>query len=1201
MTFVNLHGHSHYSLLDGLGSPKDIVLRAKELGYSAVALTDHGVTYGLIEFYKAAKEESIKPVLGCEMYVAPRTRFDKEPKIDTKPYHLTVLAENNEGYQNILQLTTKAHLEGFYYKPRIDYDLLNEFHKGLIVLSGCLLAHLPRAILNGNEEEIHKLVQKYIDIFGKNNYFLELQDHPLDENQSIVNKKLKELAEKYNLGMVLTYDSHYPRPEDSDVHDILLCIQTQTTVNDENRMRYAGDFSLRDINEVKEAFKDYPDIIENTLKIADRCNVEFEFGKNLIPSFKTPNKKKVDNYLRELCEEGLKKRFIGKKIPDLYFERLNYELETVQKMGFEPYFLIVHDFVKYAKEKEIVVGPGRGSAAGSILAWSLNITDLDPIVHGLFFERFLNPERVSMPDIDIDFADNRRDEVLDYVIKKHGRDNVAQIITFGTMAPRAAIRDTGRALGYPYSEVDKLAKMVPPPLFGKHAPLIDSLKSDPALKDIYKKDSRAKILFDYAVKLEGTVRHSGTHACAVVISEYPLVNYTALQYGASSDTEIVTQFSAKPLEDLGLLKMDFLGLRNLTVIDETTKIVQKTQNKKIDINTIPLTDTDTFELLKKADTTGVFQLESAGMRRYLKELRPTDFEDIVAMGALYRPGPMEWIPTYIKGKHNPDKVNYLHESFKPILEKTHGVAVYQEQILQLARDFAGFTLGEADILRKAVGKKMGSLLTKQREKFIDGAIKNGHKRSFAKEVFEKVIEPFAGYGFNRAHAACYGLIAYQTAYLKAHYPIEFMTALLCSDVQNTDRVILDIKECNEMGIDVLPPSINESNAHFTVVDNKTIRFGLLAIKGIGEGSINEIIKNRDEFGKFKSIEDCAKRLPVHILNKKLIQALAYSGALDEFGDRRQIAENYDEISKYAKYFQDHLNRSQTDIFGAIGDDHDHSCHFRFKDFPLSTNMQRLKWEREFLGLYVSGHPLRGLKKYISKKAHLIGALTENQLNKPVKVLGLVTNFKKVLTKSGTYMATFMIEDPSGKVNGIMFAQAISKYGSELGEDLLIGFNGKLDNRRGQFQVVCETAKILSLETMFENAKSADLYNPEDKSDLSIRLLDDILADLQIEKEQLNASKADIEDFEIDEDSVGAPAAMFSENSCQNGAFLIEIPQNAESNIMNSLKKLLLEHKGETSVELYLHSVQRRIKLPFGIDLTDKLKASITELFKEYFK
>lgn len=1181
MSFVNLHAHSHYSLLDGFGSPRDIILRAKELGYPAAALTDHGVTYGLIEFYKAGKAEGVKPILGSELYIATRTRFDRDPKLDRKPYHLTTLAKNMTGYKNLLKLVSQANLEGFYYRPRVDYGLLRAHSEGLIVLSGCLAAHLPRMILSENEEEIHKVVKNYIEIFGKENYFLELQDHPLIENQMIVNERLKLLAKEYDLKLVATNDSHYPRPEDSEAHDILLCIQTGTNVTEENRMRYTGDFSIRNVEDLRIAFKDCPEAIENTVKLAEMCDIEFEFGNNLIPSFDTPQNEPAEAYLKKLCLDGLGRRFGSKKVPQEYIDRLTYELDLVNKMGFDTYFLIVSDFVRYAKEKGIVVGPGRGSAAGSIIAWSLNITDVDPIGYGLFFERFLNPERVSMPDIDIDFADHRRDEVLSYVVEKYGRSNVAQIVTFGTMAPRAAIRDVGRALGYPYQEVDQLAKTVPPPVLGKYLPLIESIKDDPELKRVYDSDPRAKVLLDYAKKLEGTVRHTGTHACAVIISEQPLTEYTALQHGSGDGDEIISQYSAGPLEDLGLLKMDFLGLRNLTIIEKTQELVFDRSEVKIEIDKLPLDDTKTFELLQRGDTIGVFQLESPGMRRYLKELKPTVFEDIVAMGALYRPGPMDWIPTYIKGKHRPDSVKYLDDSFRGILESTYGVAVYQEQILQLARDFAGFSLGEADILRKAVGKKISSLLAKQREKFVKGAVSKGHKEKFAREVFEKIVEPFAGYGFNRAHAVCYGMIAYQTAYLKAHYPLEFMNALLYSDAGNTDRVILDIKECNEMGIDVLPPSVNESLGRFAISGDKSIRFGLVSIKGLGDGPVSDIVDARTKGGPFKSIEDFAKRVPSKSLNKKALQALAYAGAFDEFGDRNQIAENYSEISKFAKDCQAIFENGQTDIFGIMDDSDVGAQSFNMRAMPKATEMQRLRWEKELLGLYVSGHPLRGLGGYISKKGRLIGNLTQKQIDKQVTVCGLVTDFRRLMTKSGTYMATFCLEDPSAKVNAIIFPRGFSAYGASLSEDSVISVTGKLTYRRGQYQVACDSLKVLSINTMVGNAKEAGIYDPDDKSGLAVRLLDDMLGELPVS--------------ENDPEAIGAEIAAVIPKGAR--PFVIEIPANVSAARMNDLKNLLLQNKGGTVVELFLVSANRKIKLPFGVALTDKLRSAVKAIIE----
>ncbi len=1171
MSFVNLHGHSHFSLLDGFGSPKDIVLRVKELGYPAVALTDHGVTYGLVEFYQAAKAAGVKPILGCEMYVAPRTRFDKEVSFDTKPYHLVLLAETNEGYENLLTLVTKAHLEGFYYKPRVDYDLLREYSKGLIATSACQAGHIGRLILADKMGEAEEMVRKYIDIFGKDNYFLEIQDQPLSDTQGIMNEGIKKLGKKFDQPIILTTDSHYPKPEDRDVHDILLCMQTGTTIDAENRMRYTGDYSIRPIDDLKQAVKDCPEAIENTVKIAERCNVELKFGTNLIPSFDTPNKKAADIYLRELCEEGLKGQFGKKKVPKEYIERLDFELNTVHEMGFDEYFLIVHDFVRYAKDKGIIVGPGRGSAAGSIIAWSLDITELDPIEYGLFFERFLNPERISMPDIDIDFADHRRDEVLAYVVEKYGRDNVAQIITFGTMAAKAVVRDVGRVLGYPYAEVDALAKLVPQPILGKHNPLRVSIVEDPDFRKEYENNPRAKVLLDYAKHLEGTVRHAGTHACAVVISEKPLTKYTALQYGAGGSKDIVTQYPMKPLENLGLLKMDFLGLRNLTIIENTLKIVKAIRNEDIDIRNLPLNDKKTFKLFQQGNTTGIFQFESAGMKRYLKELKPTIFEDIEAMGALYRPGPMEWIPNYIKGKHEPSKVKYLDKSFKGVLASTYGVAVYQEQILQIARDFAGFSLGEADILRKAVGKKIPKLLIEQRAKFVEGAVKNGHKEKFAEKVFEDVIEPFAGYGFNKAHAACYGMIAYQTAYLKSRYPIEFMAALLISDAGNTDRIVLDVKECADMAIEVLPPSINESRKHFSVIDKTRIRFGMLSIKGVGEAPIQKIIEERIANGKYTSIENLAKRLPPKIINKKLIQALAYAGALDDLGDRKQIAENYEEISKYSKHCHDSLSAGQTDIFAAMPDEGVGQCEFQMHDSPKATQMESLRWEKDHLGMYVSGHPLRGLRKYIGKKGNLIGELKEKDVGKVVKVCGLLSNVRKILTRSGSYMAIFKIEDPSGVVGGIMFPKVFAKFGDVLVEDAVMAFSGRFDCRSGQYQVAVDVAKPLGIESMIENAKEVRAYDPKDNSGIGIRNIDDILAEEKAEKEALTETP-----------------------SLNKDIFTISIPSTIPPADMAKIKKLLLDHKGKTQVELELNGT-KRIKLPFGINVTDEFKTKVDSL------
>lgn len=1206
MTYVNLHSHSHYSLLDGLGSPAKHIARAKELGMPAFALTEHGNMYSAIEFYQAAKNAGIKPIIGCEIYVAPRTRFDKTPQVDTRPFHMTVLIKDYVGYMNLIEIVTKANLEGFYYKPRADYGLLKAHREGLVVLSGCIQGHLPRTILSGQMDEAENVIKNCIEIFGKENYFLEIQDHPLQEEQGLVNEAIKKLSKKFDLPMVATNDSHYPRAEDLEAHDILLCIQTGSIVTDNDRMRYVGDFSIRDTVDMQTAFRDFPNALENTFKVAEKCNLELEFGKNLIPAFATPQNEDAKVYLRKLCEEGLDERFKDSKIPDGYRERLDYELNLIEQMGFSTYFLIVHDFVRFAKENGIIVGPGRGSAAGSIVAYSLKITELDPIVHGLLFERFLNPERISMPDIDIDFADDRRTEVLDYVINKYGRENVAQIITFGTMAPKAAVRDVGRALGFPYTEVDRLSKIIPAPVLGKHAPLEKSIHEDPDLNAEYKSNPRSKKLLDFAVKLEGTVRHSGTHACAVVIAEKPLINYTPMQIATGGDSnDVITQYSMKPIEEIGLLKMDFLGLKNLTIIEKTKKIAKRTKNVDIDLNKIDMFDEKTFKMLQDGETMGVFQLESDGMRRYLKDLKPTKFEDIVAMGALYRPGPMEWIPSYIKGKHNPNKVFYLHDSFKEILSETYGVAVYQEQILQIARNFAGFSLGEADILRKAVGKKIPKLLAEQREKFVEGAVKQGHKEKFSREVFDKVIEPFAGYGFNKAHASCYGLIAYHTAYLKAHFPTEFMTALLCADYGDTDRVVLEINKCEEMGISVLPPSINESFANFTFIDNNIIRFGLTAIKGLGDGPVKEIIRIRNEGGAFKDIEDFARRTPFGVLNKKVVQALALSGAMDDFNvDRKQVAESFEEISKYSKYVQTSNLQGQTDIFGALVDQGiETKQDFSLKNVTLATGLEKLKWEKEFLGIYVSNHPLHGLKRYIKKKAHLISELDKKLLNKSVKVIGLMSGIKKILTRSGDYMATFVVEDPTAKVDVAIFPKGYHQMAGLLIEDSVVVVEGTFDNRRGGPQIMCNNIKAVSLEKMIEKAKELKAYDPDEKYLRHLPNIKEIMQQVEVEEAMTEFDISDVAllDGEIygkaDEDGV---VVGKGENSKEDEKeYVINLPADVNKDKLAQIKNLLTEHKGDTKVVIMIPSGDKpkRIKVPFGVEVSAEFEKKLMEIKK----
>lgn len=1178
MAYVPLHVHSHYSLLDGLGTPKKIVQRAKELGFPAVAMTDHGVLYGAIEFYKAAKAEGIKPIIGCEVYVAPGSRFDRAPRTESKPFHLILLAQNFEGYKNLMELVSKAHLEGFYYKPRMDHGLMKAHSKGLIALSSCLAGEVAQAVLNDNEAKQIEVIRSYQDIFGVENFYLELQDHPQLDEQKVLNDRLIELSKITGAPLVATQDSHYVKKGDALAQDILLCIQTQTTLEVENRMKFDGDFSMQSEEEMRRVFAHVPEAIDNTAKIAERCDLTIELGASLIPIFKKPGNETSESYLRKLCEEGLKKKF-GDPTPEKAIAQLNYELGIVHKMGFDDYFLIVWDFVRFAKDQGITVGPGRGSAAGSLITYTLNITQLDPLKYGLIFERFLNPERVSMPDIDIDFADTRRDEVLAYVTEKYGKDCVAQIITFGTMAAKAAVRDVGRAMGYPYAEVDRISKLIPMPILGKHSPLKVSVEESSELSAVYRSEPRTKALLDNAIQLEGTVRHAGTHASAVVMSELPLINYCPVQRSTGGGEEVITQYSMKPIEEIGLLKMDFLGLKNLSIIQRTLQLIKFRHDIDFVLETIPMDDAASFDLLQKGDTTGVFQLESPGMRRYIRELKPTRFEDIIAMISLYRPGPMEWIPQYIKGKHDPSSIRYFHPSFEKILNETNGVAIYQEQILQIARDFAGFSLGEADLLRKAVGKKILALLNEQKEKFVKGAIGQGHGEKFAKEVFEKVIEPFAGYGFNKAHAACYAMISYQTAYLKSHYPIEFMAALLSSDYDNTERVVLEMNECNEMGIAVLPPSINDSFANFTVVDEKTIRFGLTAIKGLGEGVILDLIEVR-KGGKFTTIEEFLKRAPAKLINKKTIEALAYSGALDELGDRKSLAEGFEAMSKFSKFAHEVSAQGQTDIFGMMEEVQESSTQtFTLKKAAPTSLMERLSWEKKYMGLFVSGHPLRGLKKYLSKKVNIIDSLAKKHVGKLVKIGGIITKAKKVFTKSGAYMVYGEVEDPTGRIEFVVFPKVYQLYGELIKEDQLLIMEGRLDLRRDSLQFSVNTAKAVSLDSMIRNAQELNMYDPKEK--------------MSRKQKTLTPDPVAVEDPLMEEPVTHAPdesSAAQNLEPWQEDPFCVTIPPHFQLKKMEDLKQLLLRYPGERKVEILLG--QKRLKLPFGINLSDELKLEL---------
>jgi len=1072
MSFVHLHNHSHYSLLDGLTKLDEMINYAKEQGSPAIALTDHGAMYGVIEFYQKAKKAGIKPIIGVETYLAPASRFDKNTKAD-KGYHLLLLAKNLTGYKNLIKLVSAAHLEGFYYKPRIDWELLQKYHDGLIATTACLAGEIARLIASERLDEAKKRLREYSELFGPDNFYLELQDHPEMPEQTKHNQQLIKFARELNLPLVATNDVHYLKKEDAEAQDILLCLQNKKKLSDTDRMTMIGrgDYSLRSNADMIAAFADVPEAAANTLKIAERCNLELKLGDIQMPHFAVPAGYDGNSYLRELCEKGIPKRFPGADAAALKTlnERLDYELGVIAKMGWPSYFLIVADFINWAKDNKIVVGPGRGSAAGSLACYLTGITNLDPLKYELVFERFLNPDRISMPDIDMDFADTRRGEVLKYVEDKYGHDHVAQIITFGTMAARAAVRDVGRVLDEPYDFCDRISKSIP--MFMK---LDEALKTVPEIREMYNSDPAAKRILDYAKRLEGVARHASTHACGVLITKDPLTEYVPIQYASSADRSIISQYSLHPIEDLGLLKMDFLGLKNLTIIESALKIIKNTRGLDIDIDKIPMDTAKAYKLFQDGETTGIFQFESSGMKRYLRELKPTAFEDIIAMVALYRPGPMEWIPDYIAGKHRKKKATYLHPKLEPILEKTYGVAIYQEQVMQIARDLAGFTLGQADVLRKAMGKKIASLLAEQKEKFIEGCVKNGVYQELGEKIFS-FIEPFAGYGFNRSHAACYALIAYQTAYLKAQWPAEFMAALLTSDQGDTDRAAVEIEECRNMGLKIMAPDINESFDSFTVVtsgtkENRalsaaeqkrpvdTIRFGLKAIKNVGEHIVDEIIRERKENGPYQDIFDLLERITDKDLNKKSLESLIKSGALDSCGERGRLLANMEHFLSFNKERTKNRDSKQNSLFSDLP-----SAGLGRPELapaaPAAAN-EKLIWEKELLGLYVSEHPYNVFRPYLTGYAVPIAELGHHKGDDRVVVAGVVATLKKIITRKGESMLFVKLEDATSTVELLVFPRLLKESPELWVSGRAIIIDGKVSEKDQETKVLVNRALAL---------------------------------------------------------------------------------------------------------------------------------------------
>lgn len=1150
MEFVHLHNHTEYSLLDGLSKIKELVKKAKGFGMKALAITDHGVMYGVIKFYNACREEGVKPIIGCEVYMAQRSRFDKQPKQDADQYHLTLLAKNERGYRNLMKLVTKANLEGFYYKPRIDMELLREYHEGLIAMSGCLAGELPTLVVEGKRKEAERRAAEFVEIFGED-FYLEIQDHPKIKEQEIANKGLLKISRKLGIPIVATNDVHYVNKEDAEAQDVLLAIQTQKKVTDKDRLTMidSPDFYLRSPEEMTKAFSFYPDALKNTIEISEKCNLEIPLRKKVYPNFPLPKGKTADSYLRELTYKRLKDRYSNPSKEVL--DRVEYELDIIIKMGYAEYFLIVQDVVNWAKKQGIRVGPGRGSAAGSVVSYILRITSIDPIAHRLPFERFLNPERKSTPDIDLDFADYRRDEVIDYVKKKYGEEYVAQIITFGTIESRMAVRDVARVLGYPYSTGDRIAKMIPfQP--GRKISIARAKEENPELKRAYETEEDTKRILDLAEKIVGVARHASIHAAGVVISDKPLVNYTPLQV-EPKENRIVTQYDMYALDlnvsddAVGLLKMDFLGLRNLTILEKAIEFVKQTKGKRIDISEIPLDDPKVYRMISAGETTGVFQMESQGMRRLARKLKPSRFSDLAAMVALFRPGPMQFIDEFIAGKNDPSKIKYPHPDLKPVLEETYGIAVYQEQCMEIPHIMANYTLGEADLLRRAIGKKKIELMKQEKKRFIKRAIKNGYDRSICEKVFS-LIERFAGYGFNKAHSVSYAMIAYQTAWMKANYPVEFMAALLSAEAHSgqgkEEKISRSIEECRRMGINVLPPDINLSETEFTIEkdpnskDGLAIRFGFSGIKNVGEAAIEEILTVRKKQGPFKSLEDFCLRTNTQKINKKILESLIKAGAMDRFGKRSAMLMVLDKIRDSAERIQKQNSNGQTSLFGNpdsneqnFGLSQENSIALpEVEEFSLE---EILSFEKELFGFYLTDNPIRRkLSNFQSIATHKIEEIKEEKDQGLVRIVGIISRIRQFLTrKNNQEMAFVSIQDETGETDVVIFPRLFTEVKKILMEDRVIVIEGRIDKSGDRISIIANRAAL------------AEEYSPD-----------------------------------------------------QNNQFVIHIPPKTKPQTLLKLHQLLKEHNGGTPC-LLIFPNGKKITFNGGVNYTPELERRIKEILE----
>lgn len=1229
--FVNLHTHSHYTILEAPFSPQKILEKAQVLEHKKVALTDRGNGHGLVEFVMAAeKTEGVEPILGCEIAVSLDGRFEKRPGIDGREGYVVLLAQNQTGYRNLLKIISVGNLEGFYYQPRVDLETLEKHSEGLVLLTGARLGLVGKAYFDYGKEKAVEVFEQLRSIFGAKNTYLELVTRSFEEQRELNIWKAGLSGEK-DFPVVVTSDARYADPADEAAADVFWCIGKNQNVNDPTRFKGAEQNWFKSWEAVeREMTYIPPEVLEkaraNTVQIADGCDVKLEFGKNLLPKFEVPEGETEASWLRKECEKQID-RFYTEEFtyseqrkdkaeedellitPELVQERLDYELSVIGKMGFDAYFLIVADFIDYAKDQGIFVGPGRGSAAGSIVSYLLGITSIDPLRYELLFERFLNPERISMPDIDIDFSDVRREEVMDYVVDKYGTEQVSKVCTFGTLAAKAALKDVGRALGVEYSRMNAMTKLLP----NRPGFSLEDAKDVKDFMDLLGKNADLKHVYEVAEALEGSVRHVSVHACAVIIGNSDLSDNTPVQWAPGTDDVKITQYPYQQLEALGLLKMDFLGLKNLSVLEQTLNHIRQTTGQEIDLQNLPLDDKKVFQMMSEGETTGVFQFESAGMRRYLRELKPTELEDLVAMNALYRPGPMEYIPQYVEGKHNPKKVKYPHEVLQPILRKTYGIAVYQEQVLRIAQDFAGFSLGEADILRKAIGKKIASILAEQRKKFIEGAVEKGHSEKEAKHIFDEIVVPFAGYGFNRSHAVCYARIAYETAYMRANYPVEFMAAMMTTDRNNTDRIVLEMNECQAMGIEVFPPSVNQSGSHFTVIveenqqeldvdltqgrtenfydtKGKKIRFGLTAIKGLGEETADIIIAEREQNGTYKNLQDFAKRVPAKLMNKKTLEALAFSGAFDEFGNRGAIVAGLEELAKFAKETQEKKDAGQIGLFGGL-EEVEEDIDFHLQDIEASQE-EILNWERDSLGLFVSDHPLKGLSEYFEKYGVLIGHIEEveeerkrkeeaereekkkkgqklgrkKKEKRSVMIHGMVTTVRRITTKAGAQMAIMTVEDTSGSIECAVFPKVFEGINRRAFEvDAFLQVTGRPEERDGVYNFIVEKIKVGNLKSVQAAWSEQEEKIEEQKETVEVKEGEDLEGCYE---EEQSDQVTELPSYQV----------------------LVEVPDDVGAEKILNLKRLLFEHRddrGGVVVAVREKGVERII--PFGIRVEDKEK------------